>query len=170
MFLVSVMMIFTSGIHAQTEEYVYDREEFLREAYSEGKKEVQLAQHVKRSVNNPEIQAYADSLEGDHSKANDELMRLARRNRWEVPAEMLEKHVQELNRLSNVTGELLEKQYLTAMIQGHQQVIDKFRAAMLSARDIELRTWIGNQIPVLQRHLNKAQELLQEIDSKKHRH
>jgi predicted outer membrane protein len=61
----------------------------------------------------------------DHSKAGEELKQVASRSNIDVPAEMDEKHRDLSERLSKLTGAEFDREYMSAMVTGHQEVVEK---------------------------------------------
>lgn len=139
----------------------FDTQKFIKETASDGMKEVQLAQYVQQHVNDQDVKDYAKMLEQDHKKANDKLKELARQrqNNWNIPDQMMQEHQEQLNKMKSKTGDDLRDAYLDAMIDGHKKEIDKFKEAAEEVENEALRQWIEETIPVLQKHLDRAQEL-----------
>jgi putative membrane protein len=65
---------------------------FLRHAASDGLAEVQLGQMAAERATNSEIQRFGQRMVTDHTKANQELMALARSKNISIPTETDKQH------------------------------------------------------------------------------
>jgi putative membrane protein len=70
----------------------------------------------------------------DHSQANKELSQIAAQLKLQPPKELDAKHRDLANRLSKLQGAEFDREYMTAMVQGHEEVLE------------ELRAFTGNQL------------------------
>src|SRR5205085_8093248 len=61
------------------------------------------------------------------SKANDELKPIASQLNLVVPSQVDEKHRNLANRLAKLKGAEFDREYITAMVEGHQEVLAKLK-------------------------------------------
>jgi putative membrane protein len=64
----------------------------------------------------------------DHSKANDELKQAASQLNIQPSTQLDQKHRELADRLSKLKGTEFDREYMTAMVQGHQEVLSKLQA------------------------------------------
>ena len=140
----------------------FDKDQFIAEAASDGVMEVQLAQYVQQNTNNQAVMDFAEMLQTEHAAANDKLMILAQEKNWELPDAMLPKHAEIYNRISQLTGDELDSEYLDVMIEAHNTAVAKFQNAAAFTNDDALRKWVRETMPHLERHLQSAVELKQQ--------
>lgn len=151
-----LMLMFSVVAYSQGK---FDREMFLKEAASDGKKEVKLAQMVQKNVEDQQVKEFAQMLERDHKNANERLKQLAEKKGWSLPNEMIDKHEDQVDEMEDLSGDELKRKYVMKMAEGHQKVVDKFKEAKKSAQDEELKKWIAETLPALEKHLERAKEL-----------
>jgi putative membrane protein len=64
----------------------------------------------------------------DHSKAGDELRQIASQLNIQQPAQLDQKHKDLVDKLSMLQSAEFDREYINAMVQGHQEVLGKVRA------------------------------------------
>ena len=80
---------------------------FVQKAAIGGMFEVQSSELAQTMSNNADVKQFANRMMTDHTKANQELTRLARQKNWQVPSVLDEKHqamIDRLRRINNVTN------------------------------------------------------------------
>src|ERR1700674_460260 len=84
---------------------------FVSDAARGGTAEVELGELAKQKAVSQEIRTFAERMVADHSKANDELRRLASQKGAVLPAEMSHKESAEMKHLQKLTGRDFDKAY-----------------------------------------------------------
>ena len=64
----------------------------------------------------------------DHSQANKELARVASQLNVQLPTDLDEKHNSLKDKLSNLQGDEFDREYMNAMVEGHQEVASQLRS------------------------------------------
>jgi putative membrane protein len=62
-------------------------------------------------------------------------------------------------KLSSDTGKQFDKDYMDGMVQDHQKDVQEFTDESQNAKDPAVKQWASNTLPVLQKHLQKAQQI-----------
>jgi len=101
---------------------------FVHEMAADGMAEVQLGQLASQHAANADVKAFGEMMVKDHTKANDELKPIAQKLNVTVPTDLDQKHKALYDRLSKLQGAAFDKEYINAMVQGHQEVLTKLRA------------------------------------------
>ena len=102
-----------------------DAREFINQMTIAGMAEVQLGMQASERGTNPDVKAFGQMMVKDHSQANKELAQIAK---VQPPKELDAKHRDLANRLSKLQGAEFDREYMTAMVQGHEEVLKQLRA------------------------------------------
>jgi putative membrane protein len=76
-----------------------------------------------------------------------------------LPDSVSEQHKPMLQHLSTLKGREFDAAFQKHAVEDHQKDIEKFKTAAAKAQDPELRSFAEKTLPVLQRHLEAAQNL-----------
>jgi putative membrane protein len=100
-------------------------QDFLKKAVIANLAEIELGRLAAQKAQNPEVKQFAQMMVDGHTKALDELKQLAQRSGGaELPATLDEKHQDLKQKLSGLSGEEFDREYMEAMIDEHQDVED----------------------------------------------
>lgn len=154
--------------------------EFIDYAASSSTMELQMADLALKSVESQEVKDLAQMIKNDHQRAADKLEELSRANGWKMPERMFDEHKQLIVKLNDPGDTGFTKQYLQLMVTTHQNAIDIFNTVAEYQPDPdqdaytdeqsdgwnpELLEWVRNTLPVLKKHLEMSQELLDKLES-----
>lgn len=143
-----------------------------------GMAEVRLGNLALQRAASPDVKAFGQMMVKDHAKANDELKQVASRLKLEPIAQLDRKHQDVADRLSKLNGPAFDREYMAAMVQGHQEVLTQLQAQTTSrpttgaeasrtsgpgANEQGLTEWAAKTLPVVQQHLVQAQQLQQKL-------
>ena len=95
----------------------------------------------------------------DHSKANDELMAIAKAKNITLPAAPDADHQKKLDDLSKLSGKDFDKAYVDAMVDGHKKTLDLMNMAAKDCKDSELKAFAAKTAPVVQMHLDAINKI-----------
>ena len=102
--------------------------DFVKDIASASIAEVELGRMALDKAANPAVKKFAQMMVDDHTKANEELTTLASQNNIPVPSAPDDKHNDLRDKLAQKTGADFDKDYMDAMVDGHQDVIDKLES------------------------------------------
>lgn len=106
-----------------------DAREFINQMAVAGMAEVELGKMATEKAANADVKAFGQMMVTDHTKAGKELERVAAQLNVQPPAQLDQKHRELADRLSKLQGSAFDREYIAAMVQGHQEV-----AASLQSR------------------------------------
>ena len=110
----------------------------------------------------PRAQEYGRMLVDDHQNADRQLQDLAARRGIKLDDSMGKMKIKDAQaKLSGKTGADFDKTFASAMVEGHQHVIDMVKSARASCKDAEVCSMLDQLIPTLQHHLKAAEDLRQ---------
>lgn len=132
---------------------------FVMEAAMGGMMEVQAGNLAQQKGASDRVKAFGAMMVADHSKANDELKGLASSRGLSIPSTLpanMQKHLDDMSKLS---GKAFDQHYIGMMVDDHKKDVDKFKKQANSGADAQLKTWAGNTLPTLQKHLDSVQAI-----------
>lgn len=135
---------------------------FAKEAADGGMAEVELGRLATTRASNDQVKQFGQRMVDDHGKANMQLMDLARRRNVTLPTTLTGKHKSEYDRLSKLSGEPFDREYVKLMVADHKKDVEDFRKQSSAAKDPELRMFAKETLPTLEEHLTMIQRLSRE--------
>jgi putative membrane protein len=90
-----------------------------------GLAEVQLGQMAAKQAQNADVKAFGQMMVKDHTQANKELSQIASRMKITPPTELDQKHKDLADKLSKLNGAEFDREYMSAMVSGHEEVASK---------------------------------------------
>lgn len=134
---------------------------FLTRAAADGSAEVALGQLALQKNSATPTRQLAQHIVDDHTKANEQLVALARQKQITVAPEPDAAHKQKMDKLQKLDGDAFDRAYAQAMIKDHQDAIKLFTKASTSAKDADVKQFAAQTLPVLKNHLQMARDLRQ---------
>ncbi len=101
-----------------------DDAKFATTAANGGLAEVALGKLALTKTTNQAIKDFANMMVTDHSKVNDQLAAIAKAKNITLPAEPDSAHLKKADELSKLSEADFDKQYVSAMIDGHKKTLD----------------------------------------------
>ncbi len=162
--LLSVVLIagigFSTGYAQQKSGALSEKgKEFVNEAASGGMMEVRLGEMAAKHAASADVKQFGNRMATDHSKVNQELMRIAQNKGVSVPKEMNKKHQAEVDRLSKLSGPEFDRAYMDAMVKDHEKDVANFSKAAKEVDDPDLQAFAARTVPILEEHLKIAKDI-----------
>jgi putative membrane protein len=105
-----------------------DAQAFVNDMTIAGLAEVQLGKIATERAANADVKAFGQMMVDDHTEAGNELKQVAMQLKLQQPAQLEQKHKDLVDKLSKLQGAEFDREYMNAMVQGHQEVLGKLRA------------------------------------------
>ena len=131
--------------------------DFLREQLAVVDKQVGLGRLASERATRPGVRKFGEMMLRDHQQASEELRQIASRQQVNAGAEGEELKI-ERERLSGLSGEHFDREYLDEIIADYQDAIGDLEDAA-KGDDLEIRQWAAKNLPIVRRHLEEAQQL-----------
>jgi len=156
---------------------------FVEDLTYAGAAEIELGRMAAERGASADVKRFGQMMVDDHTKAGNELKDIATQYRIPQPAGIDEKHRELMDKLTTLRGAEFDKQYIDAMVQGHEDVVDKLesrvderdRSAVVTGQapkdtnvkpeaadnhiEGSLNTWAAGALPVVKAHLDRAKAL-----------
>ncbi|AMR30891.1 DUF305 domain-containing protein [Mucilaginibacter sp. PAMC 26640] len=124
-----------------------------------GMTEVALGKIAAEKGVNAQVKEYGAMMATDHSKANEELMAIAKTKNITLPASPDEEHQKEITEISGKSGAEFDKAYVDAMVDGHKKVADMLEDGSKNCKDTDLMAFATKTLPVVKAHLAKIEAI-----------
>ncbi len=124
--------------------------------------EVQLAQLAQQKGLSTDVKAFAAKMITDHTKANTQLMALAKLKNITLPAALGNEEQKKVDDMSKKTGKDFDKAYVKEMVSDHDKDVKEFADASKDLKDADLKSFAAATLPTLKMH----QSMIKTIDKK----
>jgi len=140
-------------------------ERFMKEAASGGLMEVQLGKFASEKGSHQRVKEFGKRMQADHSKANDQLKKIAAKKGVDLPSEPSGEHKSAMDKLTKLSGAEFDREYMEAMVDDHKEDIEKFQTQADKGKDPDLKKFASDNLPVLKKHLELAQSTEKQVKS-----
>lgn len=138
--------------------------DFVDSAAASNIAEIETSRLALEKSSSADIKKFANMIITDHSKANDELAALAKKNDIEVPDNTtLVKQAKE--KILDMRDESFDAAYANNQVMAHEDTIELFKKEANTVTDdktkgaTELKGFAQKMLPGLEKHLNMAKKL-----------
>lgn len=136
-----------------------DDAKFAVEAANGGMGEVNMGKIAQQNAANPRVKSFGAMMVNDHSKANDELMALAKEKNITLPAAVNEDEQKMEADLTKKTGKDFDKAYVDGMVKDHKDDIKAFEDASKNCKDPDIKAFAAKTLPTLRMHLDSIEAI-----------
>jgi putative membrane protein len=137
--------------------------EFATEAAEGGLMEVQLGELAQQQAESQEVKEFGQRMVEDHGKANEQLMQIAQQKGIELPKEPSEEAQKIYEELQGKSGQEFDQAYMDEMVSDHEDDVETFQEYAGSGQDPDLTSFAEETLPVLQEHLELAQQTHKQV-------
>src|SRR4051812_37322044 len=121
--------------------------------------EVNMARWAKDHATSRDVKSYADMLVDDHTSALKDITSLMKDKNVEAPMNKPAEGEANLAKLEKLSGAAFDREFMNTMVADHQKTLDTLQGFQTSAQNPDLKDYINDLIPKVQKHLEKAQDL-----------
>ncbi|MGI9173357.1 MAG: DUF4142 domain-containing protein [Chthoniobacterales bacterium] len=132
---------------------------FMNEAAPGGLAEVQLGELAEKKATDPTVKAFAQKMVADHSKAGQNLEKLAQQKKVKLTPGILPEAKQTKEKLSKLTGAAFDRAYVQTMVTAHEKDVAAFAAVAKNATDADVKSFAAETLPTVKEHLEMIQGL-----------
>jgi putative membrane protein len=132
--------------------------EFATDAADASLLEIKLGELAQTKGSSAQVKELGKMMVTDHTKASEELSAVAAQKNISLPVMLSDKSQKKFDDLAAKTGVDFDKDYSSAMVEGHKDVLSKFKKEAEDGKDAELRAWAEGKLPVLQHHLSMSEQ------------
>jgi putative membrane protein len=135
---------------------------FLHKAEAGGMAEIQFGQLAAQKGNSAEVKQFGQKMVDDHTKLNDEMKPIADQLGVMAPKHLNKADQAEYDKLSSLSGDAFDQEYIAAMVKDHRKDLHEFRMEESATSNPDLKAAISQAEPVISQHLNMIQGIAQQ--------
>jgi putative membrane protein len=132
---------------------------FVMNAAMGGMEEVELGRLAAQKGASDEVRQFGQRMVDDHSKANEQLMQIASGKGMTPPTTLDAKHQAAMQKLSALSGEKFDKEYVKMMVSDHKKDVGEFQKEASGGKDADVKAFASSTLPTLQEHLQMIQRI-----------
>ena len=121
---------------------------FMKEAAKGGMMEVEMGKMAEQKGKSADVKKFGSTMVTDHSKANNELMGIAKKKGVD-----LSKEKPTMKKLNDAN---FDKEYIDAMVKDHEEDLAAFQKEAKNGSDADVKAFASKTSAVIQKHLNMA--------------
>jgi len=140
---------------------------FATRAAQGGMAEVQLGKLAAERAASRDVKSFGERMVTDHTKANDELKSVAAKKGLTLPTSVDAKDQATYDRLSRLNGAAFDRAYIRDMVADHRKDVNEFKNEASNGADPDMKAFAGKTLPVLQEHLQLAENTESKIKNGK---
>lgn len=135
------------------------QQEFLSSAAQINMEEIKAGELAQEKAQDQQVQEYAETLKEHHQKNKQKLQDLAQQMNVQLPEDLSSQKQEKIQQLRTTEPGEFEEEFLSTMVKGHEEAVQKFEEAEKKVTNDELKSYISETLPTLRNHLEKAQSL-----------
>ena len=134
--------------------------------------DIRQAKLALQKSNNPQVKEFANQMIADHTSLEKSVADLAKKlnvtpQESDTSKQLNQQATEETKKLKSLSGKAFDQEYVSHEIAYHQAVIDAATKTLIpNAQNPELKSAVEGAAPLLQGHLQHAQQLQQSLGSK----
>lgn len=154
-----------------------DSKAFVNDLTIAGLAEVQLGKLAAEHGSSPDVKSFGQMMVKDHTQAANELKPIATELKVQQPTQLDQRHKDLADKLSKLHGGEFDREYINAMVMGHEEVAMKLRArveqktaahdeghaAASGSGEQKLTQWATMVLPTVQKHLERARAIQKKV-------
>jgi putative membrane protein len=117
-----------------------------------------------------QVKEFGQTMVRDHTMSGDALKQAVASYRIEMPTQVDEKHQDLANRLRMLQGMEFDREYMNAMVEGHENMKDMLEPRANETADGDdpaetaINGWVKKTLPTVQHHLDMAKQIHERVN------
>lgn len=140
---------------------------FIKDAAQGGMMEVELGKLAQEKAASESVKSFGKRMEQDHSKANDELKKLAADKGVQLATALDNKHKSKVDKYAKASGADFDKRYMSEMVSDHKNDVKAFQKEADKGKDADVKQFASKTLPTLKDHLQLAESTEKEVKGSK---
>jgi putative membrane protein len=143
-----------------------DSKKFVSDAAQGGMLEVELGRLAAEKAGSNTVRNFGMQMVADHTRANAELKSVAAHKNIEVPSDMSSSQKSTYDKLAKLSGAEFDKQYMSDMVGDHETDVKEFQTQADKGNDPDVKAFAAKTLPILQKHLQMARDVANQVGAK----
>lgn len=144
---------------AQDAKMSIEDQHFLMHAVPAGMAEVAVSKLAAEKAQNDQVKQFAQRMITDHSKANDQIMKIAQQKGVQPPQELSPVDKAEMQHLKQLSGAQFDQAYMGDQVIDHDMAIYMYQRESKQGQDQDVKTFASQTLPTLKDHHQSALEI-----------
>jgi putative membrane protein len=140
---------------------------FVEKAAVGGLAEVEMGKMAQQKGSSDQVKQFGSRMVEDHSKANDELKKIASSKGITLPTDLDAKHKSKMDKMQKLSGAQFDRAYMDDMVADHKEDVAEFKKEANSGKDSDIKAFAAKTLPTLEDHLKMAQSTDQAVKASK---
>ena len=119
---------------------------FMKDAAKGGMMEVDMGKMAQEKGKSAEVKKIGSTMVADHTKANNELMAIAKKKGVDLSKEKPKSH--------SMKDETFDKDYINMMVKDHEKDLAAFQAEAQNGSDADVKAFASKTSKVIKKHLD----------------
>lgn len=132
---------------------------FANKAVIGGMAEVALGKMAAAKGASSEVRNFGKMMVSDHTKANEELMGIAKKNNISLPTGLDAEHQAKSDSLNKLSGKDFDKAYIKAMVDDHQRTLAIMNKQASGGQDVDFKAFAVKTAPIVKHHLDEIMKM-----------
>ncbi len=125
---------------------------FLRKAAEGNMAEIKTAQIALEKGSSPDVKDFAQKMVDDHTKLGEQMKPILEKAGIAEPTKLSPADEALGKKLSALSGDTFDKQYISAMVKDHHKDLSEFKGEESSTKNDELKSAVSQGTQVIQEH------------------
>ena len=148
----------SSGAPGDTAQEMKDKI-FIRKVTEDGLAQVQLGKLASEKASSQDVKDYGQKMSEEHEKLNSSMAAIADSIGMRLPKNLNKSDQAQYQKLSALSGEAFDKEYLACMLRDHHENMREFRVESQTTTDPDLRALVERGEKIVREHLILAGKL-----------
>jgi putative membrane protein len=140
-----------------------DDKKFLATASQAGLNEIKLSELAIQKTTNPTVKAFAQKMVTEHKQIAEGLAPFADSLGVSPAASLDDDHQKEYDKLSGLSGNDFDKEYIDQMVTDHSKALSLFTSEAKDTKDAKLRATVLKDKTAIAAHKNMAYDLKKKL-------
>jgi putative membrane protein len=136
---------------------------FLHKAAKGGYAEVQLGQLAAQKGNSDDVKKFGQKMVDDHTALNDQMKPFVEQAGLQPPTKLDKKDQAEFDKLSGLSGDAFDKEYIAYMVKDHHADLHEFRHEEATTQDASLKDAVVHGESVIKEHNDMVDNLAKQM-------
>lgn len=158
-FLVAATISF--GIAGQ--ERKHSDEHFVATTSAGNLAEIEYGKLAEEKAGSREVKDFGRQMVTDHSKANQDLAMIAKKQGFKVASMMTKEHHDVHMKLQALQGAEFDRHYIMHMVDNHQKSVKLYQTQATSGTNRDLKAFAAKTLPTVEKHLKMARSLSEKL-------
>lgn len=150
----------TEGVSARDEK-------FAKEAAMASIREIKMGKLAQANSSNESVKALGQKMVADHTRASNELKKLAGKKGIMLPKSMCSSDEKRYNELAKLSGSEFDKEFSECALKQHKNVLDMYRTEAMKADDDDFMTYAYTVGFSTERHVTKSEAVCRAVKHEK---